>query len=244
MIYVLSDIHGNMRRFKSVMKQIKLQPEDTLYVLGDVIDRHPDGIKILRQLMTMPNVQMLLGNHEYMMLEALDYVDNPDDASKTRKQERAKRLWYSNGGWITHYYIKHIRKTIRKEIFDFLRSLPVNIDVTVGSKKYKLVHGSPIENLSLAGRYYDSDKHFAVWNRWEQCDPVPDGYTLIFGHTPTAHFIDEIPLRIWFDDNAIGIDCGSGYPEGGFYKGVGRLACLRLDDMKTFYSEEEGIDCE
>ncbi|MEA5050658.1 MAG: hypothetical protein VB021_04200 [Oscillospiraceae bacterium] len=28
-----------------------------------------------------------------------------------------------------------------------------------------------------------------------------------------------------------GIDCGSGYPD------VGRLACLRLDDMKEFYSE-------
>ena len=39
MIYVLSDIHGQKRRFESIMKQINLQPEDTLYVLGDVIDR-------------------------------------------------------------------------------------------------------------------------------------------------------------------------------------------------------------
>ena len=44
MIYVLSDIHGQKRRFESIMKQINLQPEDTLYVLGDVIDRNPDGI--------------------------------------------------------------------------------------------------------------------------------------------------------------------------------------------------------
>ena len=34
MTYVLSDIHGQMRRFKSVIKQINLQPEDTLYVLS------------------------------------------------------------------------------------------------------------------------------------------------------------------------------------------------------------------
>lgn len=73
MIYVLSDIHGQKRRFESIMKQINLQPEDTLYVLGDVIDRNPDGIKILRKLMTMPNVKMILGNHEYMMLDALYY---------------------------------------------------------------------------------------------------------------------------------------------------------------------------
>ena len=69
MIYVLSDIHGQKQRFESIMKQINLQPEDTLYVLGDVIDRNPDGIKILRKLMAMPNVKMILGNHEYMMLD-------------------------------------------------------------------------------------------------------------------------------------------------------------------------------
>lgn len=51
--YVMSDIHGNSRRFQSILDQIKLQPEDTLYILGDVIDRFPDGIRILRQLMSM-----------------------------------------------------------------------------------------------------------------------------------------------------------------------------------------------
>ena len=71
MIYVMSDIHGNMRRFQSVMNQINLQPEDTLYVLGDVIDRYPDGVRILRKLMKLPNVKMLIGNHELMMLDTL-----------------------------------------------------------------------------------------------------------------------------------------------------------------------------
>ena len=55
MIYVMSDIHGNAIRFNSIMTQIDLQPEDTLYILGDVIDRYPDGIRILRLLMSMPN---------------------------------------------------------------------------------------------------------------------------------------------------------------------------------------------
>ena len=51
MNYIMSDIHGNAARFNSIMKQIDLQPEDTLYVLGDVIDRYPDGIRLLRHLM-------------------------------------------------------------------------------------------------------------------------------------------------------------------------------------------------
>ena len=64
MNYVLSDIHGNEKRFASILKQIRLQPSDTLYVLGDVIDRHPGGVRILRKIMAMPNAKMLLGNHE------------------------------------------------------------------------------------------------------------------------------------------------------------------------------------
>ena len=100
MIYVMSDIHGNMRRFRSVMEQINLQPEDTLYVLGDVIDRFPYGIEILQELMAMPNVKMLLGNHEYMMLNAMDghYVDTGLRISDLRD---ALLLWYDNDGWVT-----------------------------------------------------------------------------------------------------------------------------------------------
>ena len=71
MNYVMSDIHGNIPRFESIMEQIDLQPEDTLYILGDVIDRYPNGIKLLRRVMAMPNIKMLLGNHEYMMLQAI-----------------------------------------------------------------------------------------------------------------------------------------------------------------------------
>lgn len=116
MIYVMSDIHGQKRRFDSVMKQINLQPEDTLYVLGDVIDRNPDGIKILRQIMAMSNAKMLLGNHELMMMNALYYPPPEDEEWPEYYYERKQSLWYRNGGQITHNYLKHIRKTTRQEI--------------------------------------------------------------------------------------------------------------------------------
>ena len=94
MIYVMSDIHGHKRRFDSVMKQIDLQPEDTLYVLGDVIDRNPDGIKILRQIMAMPNVRMVLGNHELMMLDALYYPPPETEEWPDDYYSRKQALWY------------------------------------------------------------------------------------------------------------------------------------------------------
>ncbi|MBR2883723.1 MAG: serine/threonine protein phosphatase [Clostridia bacterium] len=229
MIYVLSDIHGNMKRFNSVMEQINLQPDDTLYILGDVIDRYPDGIKILRKLMNMDNIKMLLGNHEYMMLKALD-TDGEDT-------KHSLRVWYNNGGYVTHKYIKHIRKDIRREVFDFLKSLPVNIKIEVNGGKYILVHGSPIENFKRFGRGYVDERDFAVWNRWYPGDYIPDDCTLVFGHTPTINLQNDNPLRLWFGTKAIGIDCGCGFPDNETeFPCKGRLACLRLDDMKVFYS--------
>ena len=242
MTYVLSDIHGNMPNFKSILKQIDLQPEDTLYVLGDVIDRYPDGIRILRMIMAMPNAKMLLGNHEHMMLAALTKSGLEIQTARERSHsDHDLMLWYRNGGALTHNYLKYIRKSLRQEIFSYLENLPLNIDIEVNGIKYKLVHASPTENYDLYDNrsYYGSLAKFAVWERWNQCHPVPEGYILVFGHTPTSCFHKDNPLTIWYCDEAIGIDCGSGFPKTeNAYLEKGRLACLRLDDMKEFYSDE------
>lgn len=231
MTYVMSDIHGNLERFNSVMKQISLQPTDTLYILGDVVDRYRYGGKILLQIMKMPNVKMLIGNHEVMMLEALTPNEGVCKLERADRQTRKLHLWYRNGGQYTHDYLKHLRKETRQAVFDYLKALPVNIDIEVNGKKYKLIHASPIENFNTYWRrYYRDEREFAIWERWDECTPVPEGFTLVFGHTPTCYFQNANPIRIWHIDEAIGIDCACGYFDG-------RLACLRLDDMKEFYSE-------
>ena len=71
MIYVMSDVHGCEARYRDILKQIHLTAEDHLYILGDVIDRAPGGLHILRDTMKKPNITLLLGNHEHMMLQAL-----------------------------------------------------------------------------------------------------------------------------------------------------------------------------
>jgi len=235
MIYVMSDIHGNRARFDSVMHQIGLCPEDTLYILGDVVDRFPDGIRILRRIMEMPNVKMLLGNHELMMLRAIE--ENPRFCETgtllgCHKDSRAFRHWYRNGGEATLNAFKHIRKKQRLEICSYLHTLPLNLDVEAGGRKYRLVHASPVEFYDPEASRFESLTTFAVWERWQPGDPVPAGCTMIFGHTPTCHFQNTDPWEIWRGENAVGIDCGCGYREG-------RLACIRLDDGAVFYSAEE-----
>ena len=67
---------------------IGLNDDDTLYVLGDVLDRGPHPIKTILKLMTMPNAICMMGNHEVMAMECLsflmqeitdDSVDNIED---------------------------------------------------------------------------------------------------------------------------------------------------------------------
>ena len=228
MIYVMADIHGNERRFRSVLDQIGLTPEDTLYILGDVVDRHPHGIKLLREIMAMDNVKMLLGNHEYMMLRALGYPYDSyaDDGN-------AMDHWYRNGGEVTHYGWDRLDEAARTEVRKYLQNLPLCFDVEVAGKAYKLVHGAPVE-MRFFEPSYKTIAHFAVWKRLGGFDQCPKGEILVFGHTPTQYYQDNVPLSVWFGPGMIGIDCGSGYPEGG----IGRLACIRLDDGKVFYSEE------
>ena len=48
MIYAMSDIHGCFDKYRAMLSEIQFKSTDTLYVLGDVIDRGPDGVKFCR----------------------------------------------------------------------------------------------------------------------------------------------------------------------------------------------------
>ena len=60
-IYVISDIHGEYDLFMKMLEKIKFQDTDTLYILGDILDRGPNPIQLLRRLMEMPNAIPIVG---------------------------------------------------------------------------------------------------------------------------------------------------------------------------------------
>jgi len=219
MIYVMSDIHGQGKQFEEMMELIDLKEDDHLYILGDIVDRNPAGISLLQTVRRMKNVTMLLGNHELMMLDA---IRNPDD-------EFLWRLWFQNGGMTTYDHYMELEPEERDAIIECIDGLPVNINITVNGVKYLLVHGVPIESCKIT-RKNSNVRSLSVWSRIETCDRFPEGKVIIFGHTPTENYSDEEPMRIWHEDNLIGIDCGCAYGTRG------RLGCLRLDDMQEFYS--------
>ena len=72
--YVISDIHGEYDMFMELLRLIDFSYADTLYILGDVVDRGPHPIAVLQKLMKMPNVIPIVGNHEVMALDGLQEV--------------------------------------------------------------------------------------------------------------------------------------------------------------------------
>ena len=222
MIYVMSDIHGDKEKFKSVMSKINMKAEDKLYVLGDVIDRQPHGIEILLELMGMGNATVLLGNHELMMKEALTGIPNIHKII----------LWYKNHGEITQRAFMQLKQKTKSQLISYISNMPLSCEININEKKYLLVHGAPPSLYDKVISYPKSKTEFTVRTRLTPDCKMPEGQTVIFGHTPTEYYQVTLPLSIWYGEDKIGIDCGCGHDHP-----VCRLACLRLDDMTEFYSD-------
>ena len=84
MLYVMSDIHGHLQRFESIMEQIKLGEGDHLFVLGDVIDIHPDGIQILQKL--------------FRIYSSQDIRLYSDELISVKSSEDNETYWFSKRG--------------------------------------------------------------------------------------------------------------------------------------------------
>jgi serine/threonine protein phosphatase 1 len=232
MIYVTSDLHGfSLDKFKDYLAQVNFSNEDFLYVLGDVIDRGPDGIRILKWLMSKPNAQLILGNHEAMMLACdflFDEITDDSIANLTGTKLNAYLNWSANSAQPTLEALSATRKPEIRYILEYLREAPLYEILTVNNRDFILVHsglGNFSENKKLS-EYSVSD---LIWSRPAIADRYFDDVTTVFGHTPTVFFGDEYKGKAVSTDTWIDIDVGAGL-------GLNPML-LRLDDMKEFYFE-------
>ena len=105
------------------------------------------------------------------------------------------------------------------------------------------MHGGVLDRYCDHTDRYDNPEHYAVWYRMACTEPELEGKTIIFGHTHTSRYQPNNPLEIWRSPGGgkIGIDCGCSFPPPQPREHApvyGRLACLRLEDGRVFYSEE------
>lgn len=75
----IGDIHGCARALRAVIEEIAPTPEDTIVPLGDYVDRGPESKDVVDQLIALDQrcqVAPLLGNHELMLMAAMESLDN------------------------------------------------------------------------------------------------------------------------------------------------------------------------
>lgn len=73
-VLVISDIHGNLHLLDSLLEKLGFCQEDTLIINGDLIERGPDSLGVLRRvirLMEGGNVFCTQGNGDYQIFHAV-----------------------------------------------------------------------------------------------------------------------------------------------------------------------------
>lgn len=231
MIYVMSDIHGQYDQYAEMLSKIGFSGKDTLYVLGDVIDRGKDGIKILFDMMNRFNVVPMLGNHEYMAYKVLsklnvEITEDNYDSHLDYKTLISWQDWLSNGGVATQEAFTALHHSGRRKILEYLCEFTVYEELTVGDTDYILAHAG-LGNFSAERPLYDYAIEEFVWDRADYSRKYFDNKILITGHTPTFMIDEACRGKIIRKNNHIAIDCGVVYGE--------KLGCICLDTQEEFY---------
>ncbi len=229
MVYVISDLHGyEFDKFQGLLSRAGFSEDDYLFILGDVIDRGKDGIKYLDWLLVQDNVQLILGNHEAMMLSCSFFFEEvTEDSVQGLTAESLELLstWKENGARWTLEGLYTLSAENRVDILEYLKCAPVYEVISVNGRDFLLTHsglGGFEEGKKISA--YSADE--LLWNRPGLSDRYFEKVTTVFGHTPTFAYGEQYSGKLIRTDTWINIDAGAGY-------GYAPIL-LRLDDMKEF----------
>jgi len=220
----MSDLHGQWDKYQKMLETIRFSEDDVLYVLGDFVDRGENGIRILLDVMSRPNVVSLVGNHDWTMASLIGYRSRLLEQIGPEGVQDLFDLWFSDGGLFTYMEFRALDPETKRDVLTFVNEMHYIYEVEVNGRKFFLSHtlpaydGKPLKEhpaddflhgMPDYGVAYDGDVIFVT------------------GHTPTEIIDPDYEGRIWQGNNHVAIDCGAGFG--------GKLGCLRLDDMREFY---------
>ncbi len=226
MIYVMSDLHGCYHEYLKALDLIRFSKHDTLYVLGDVIDRGSCGLEILEHMMMHENIIPLIGNHEWMAMSLLrklcteiteDNVETTLDVDDLISLE----YWMHDGGKMTLDAFRKLDRWQMEMILDYLDEFRLIEEVHVNNKEYVLMHAGLSKPFKMNQLPYAKVEDVL----FHSTEYVLEDKIIVCGHTPTK---DNL---IHFKKGQIRIDCGCVFG--------GNLAVLCLDDLSTYYVPKE-----
>jgi serine/threonine protein phosphatase 1 len=229
---VIGDIHGCLRTFRQLLEdRIQLSYDDSVYLVGDLIDRGPDSKGVMDYVMALSEqnyrVKTIRGNHEEMMLTSVTgdrYMDN----------------WIYNGAeaCLHSFGIDMFSSPYR----ELPAMIPVRYRDFAGTTEYFMeledvfiVHAG--FNFRLADPFTDTNS--MIWSRDMLYNrEKAGGKKIIHGHTPVS--LDMICKAV-SDENSrlINLDGGCVYKA---YSGLGNLVGIDLDSLELFIQKNIDMD--
>ncbi|MFP3860886.1 MAG: metallophosphoesterase family protein [Bacteroidales bacterium] len=225
----IGDIHGCFKTFRKLIEDIiHLGKSDTLYLVGDYIDRGPESMEVVDYIIQLKdegyNLQPVRGNHEEMLI----------DAYKDQSPENF-RLWMMNGAESTlkSYDIASYSvmgsaslNELPEHHTSFFKKLPYYIMLD----DFIIVHAG----INFEAEEPFSDYRSMVWCRDCENDLIKSkNRIVIHGHTPTP--LEELNFHDNMDkEKQINLDTGCVYKT---FTGMGNLTAMDLDSFQIYNAE-------
>ena len=231
-IYLISDIHGCYDQYQKLLHEIDFSEEDELFVLGDVLDRGPEPIKVLRDLMERENATFVMGNHDATALMVLRQLakEITDDsiAAITPEVLSACSAWFQDGGLITMKKFQALARSVQTDILSFLEDAPFFETIEHNKKLYILVHGG-LGNFDISKELDEYEPEELIWERPDYTrEYFPGGHiVLVTGHTPTPYIRKDKRPLVYEGNGHLAIDCGCVFG--------GKLAAYCIETGETTY---------
>lgn len=193
-IIAVSDIHGNLNFFKGLMKKIALSPSDILVLVGDLFEKGPDSLGLLRYIMELERthtVYPLCGNLDGLVFRFLE-----DDALDEKlfpsylhdHPESLLRQLAREGGFEQLEDLAKLRADLHRtypEVWTWLCKMPTILE----TEHLVFVHGG-VPSL-------DHMEELDRWGCMKNDNFVNQGHTfpkwVIVGHWPVTLYNERIP---------------------------------------------------
>jgi serine/threonine protein phosphatase 1 len=220
--FAATDIHGCLETFSHLVEvELRLHTTDTLYLLGDYVNKGPDSAGVLDYLMQLQaagyQVHCLRGNHEQ---ELLDTIHGTPNANNMWKLAAERDLVLTSFGVAQP-------TNIPAHYVAWMAALPLQLELP----DFVLVHAG--FDFALPLTEMREDVHSMLYTKSFVFDPSRlGGRRLLHGHVPTP--VAEIKASVEAKAGAIGLDAGGVYrhnPE------LRHLAALNLDSWELHLVE-------
>jgi len=206
--YAIGDVHGEAERLIELLSfiaedAVRAGAAYEIIFLGDLIDRGPNSREVVARAMKLTQsgvARTVIGNHEQMLLDAIDSPDRSSYATwNLNGGDSALDSYEAANGTYTDW-----RDAIDGEHIHWLRNLPTMIRDE--ERKLAFVHAGidpkTFPNCSDEHRIWTRSQKFFDPGRWP-ARPELDGWRVIHGHTPTDDFKPHVnPRRINVDTGA------------------------------------------